>query len=286
MDSSLILTIFLGSLAASALNIGKGIQKLKVHVLLKGFGVFSAENRRDFSIWLLGVFLALSSTAFYSLSMKVSDKPSTVSSLVGVGLIALVVFARFVLKEKVGLREIAGATLIIAGTTILTAYDANINAPEGFILKELLKYTGFALIIYLALIPYTLLTGKMHGLIFGSLAGIFIGIGLFIADVALVESGGSLLGQFKNPYPYIAFLAAVGAFSVTQLAFFRGRAVVVVPCINSFAILIPLYLEFFIYNIRLYSIQYVGIITVVIGVVILSSAASGGMEILLTPVEK
>jgi len=140
---------------------------------------------------------------------------------------------------------------------------------------KLLKFVGLMLAIYLALIPYTLLTKRIHGFVFGSLAGFFIGLGLFIADIALVESGGDLVEQFKNPYPYIAFISAIGAFSVTQLAFLRGRAIVVVPCINSFAILVPLYLEFFIYSIRLNNVQYSAVITVVIGVVILSATASG-----------
>ena len=64
-----------------------------------------------------------------------------------------------------------------------------------------------------------------------------IGIAMILGDMALVASGNSMMGQFRNPYPYIAVAVGGGALVITQFAFWRARAMVVVPTINSFIIL-------------------------------------------------
>jgi drug/metabolite transporter (DMT)-like permease len=198
---------------------------------------------------------------------------------VGIGLIALVIFAWLVLKEKIGPREITGCALVVVGTTVLAAFDVPMSDPEAFVLSKLLLYIAVVLAVFGVLVVYTLTTKKLHGVIFGSLAGALIGIGMFIADIALVESGGSFLGQLKNPYPYVALFTGASALALTQVAFLRSRAVVVVPCINSFTILMPMLLEFLVYNINLSVPQYLGIIVLIPGVVVLSTTSAGAGEL-------
>ncbi len=279
MDWVFYAGLAVGAAGAIAMNVGKGVQKMKVHVLTKGKAMFAPENRRDFRIWLIGVITTTASAGLYSYAMKLTEKPSTISSLVGIGLIALVIFAWLVLKEKIGFREIIGCALVVVGTTVLAAFDVPMEDPEKFVLSSLLLYIAIVLAVFGVLVVYTLTTKKLHGVIFGSLAGALIGIGMFIADIALVESGGSFLGQLKNPYPYVALFTGASALALTQVAFLRARAVVVVPCINSFTILLPMLLEFLIYNINLSFPQYLGIIVLIPGVVVLSTTSAGAGEL-------
>jgi len=279
MDWVFYAGLAVGAAGAIAMNVGKGVQKMKVHVLTKGKAMFAPENRRDFRIWLIGVLTTTASAGLYSYAMKLTEKPSTISSLVGIGLIALVIFAWLVLKEKIGPREITGCALVVVGTTVLAAFDVPMSDPEAFVLSKLLLYIAVVLAVFGVLVVYTLTTKKLHGVIFGSLAGALIGIGMFIADIALVESGGSFLGQLKNPYPYVALFTGASALALTQVAFLRSRAVVVVPCINSFTILMPMLLEFLVYNINLSVPQYLGIIVLIPGVVVLSTTSAGAGEL-------
>ncbi|MBU0993097.1 MAG: hypothetical protein KJ737_11445 [Proteobacteria bacterium] len=275
MDLTIFTGIAISTSSTIALNVGKGIQKMKVDVLTQGLNMFSKENRNDFLIWLFGVIVTASSIGLYSYAMKLTDKPSTVSSCTGLGLIALVVFAKYVLKEKVGPREIAGCTLIVLCTLSLTLNDSKIMTPQSFQIYELIKYSGIIISIFIVLVPYSLITHTLHGMVFGSLAGVMIGIGLFLGDIALVEANGDFVGQLYTPYPYIAFIAAVSALVFTQIGFLGGRAVVVVPCINACTILTPILLEYLIYGITLNTIQYFSILGILGGVILLSST---GME--------
>ena len=275
MDSTLFSGIVISATSTIALNVGKGIQKMKVDVLTRGRDMFSKENRPDLTIWILGVMTTASSIGLYSYAMKLTDKPSTVSACTGLGLIALVIFARYVLKEKVGRKEITSCAMIMLCTISLTIYDNKIIPPRSFDLPELIKYSGGLLSFFLVLIPFTMITKKLHGCIFGLLDGLMIGLGLFFGDIALVRVSGDFFGQFRTPYPYFAFIFAVSALILTQIGFLGGRAVVVVPCINACTILTPLLLEYMIYDITLNTIQYVSVIGILGGVVILSSI---GME--------
>ncbi|MFO8056560.1 MAG: EamA family transporter [bacterium] len=279
MDWIFYAGLAVGALGAIAMNLGNGVQKMKVHVLTKGWAMFSREYRRDRRIWLMGVIGSTISAGLFSYAMNLTDKPSTISSLVGIGLIALVIFAWLVLKEKIGPREITGCAMVIIGTTVLAYFEVPIEDPASFVLVELITYIGIIMAAFALLVVYTLVTGNLHGVIFGCLAGTFIGIGLFIADIALVESGGSFLGQLKNPYPYVAMVAGVSALAVTQVGFLRARAVVVVPCQNSFTILIPLLLEYLVYTIHLSPPQYLGIVVLIPGVIVLSTTSAGAREL-------
>ncbi len=269
----------MGALGSIAMNVGNGVQKMKVHVLTKGWAMFSREYRRDRTIWLMGVIGSTISAGLFSYAMKLTDKPSLISSLVGIGLVALVVFAWMVLKEKIGPREITGCALVVIGTTVLAYFDLPVKDPAIFVRAELITYIGIILAAFTPLVVYALVTKNLHGVIFGSLAGTFIGIGLFIADIALVESGGSFLGQLKNPYPYVAMVAGLSALSVTQVGFLRARAVVVVPCQNSFSILVTLLLEYLVYTIHLSPPQYVGIAVLIPGVIVLSTTSASAREL-------
>ena len=80
-----------------------------------------------------------------------------------------------------------------------------------------------------------------------------------------------MLGQLKNPYPYVAIVLGTVALAVTQLAFWRSRAMVVVPTINSFVILAPVVFERFVFGTVLRPPQYLAVVAIVAGVILLTA---------------
>lgn len=275
MDGTLTLGIALAATAATLLNVGKGIQKMKVDVLKRGRRVLAREHRRDFGIWLLGFSMTASASGFFSYSLKLTDKAGIVSATAGVGLVGLVTFAALVLKERFGRREQVGTGLVIVGTVLVSyfnlaePFDPDYPVGRLWVVSSLL----IGLLAVLCLLAWR--TNHLYSLSFGATAGWLIAISMVIADLALIKSGNDFLGQLANPYPYVALLIGFGALSITQLAFFRGRAMVVVPTINSFMIAGPPLIEYAVLGTKLSPWQLVGLAVVVAGVIILTTTSRG-----------
>ncbi len=272
LDHRLILGLAAGITASVLLNVGKGVQKQKVEVLKKGWQMFAPIHRRNFLIWLVGISMTVAASVFYSLSLKLTDKSSLVASLNGVGLIGLVLYAWLVLKERVGAREVFSSLLIIAGTGTISYFNQPLSAAQHYQLANFI-YTGSALLIFFAAIAVAgLKFPKFYGFSFGLIAGSLIGLAMILGDMALVKSQGNFFGQFKNVYLYLAMLSATSALILTQVAFLKGTAMLVVPTINSFIILTPLLAEYFTFGTRLDAIQYLGVAVIVTGVIILTTS--------------
>jgi drug/metabolite transporter (DMT)-like permease len=270
MATTAWLGISLAIAASTFLNVGKGMQKWKVAVLANRRRVLSAEHRRNFAIWVAGVLLTMVATVLYSFALKFTDKPSTVSALNGVGLIGLVVFAWWVLKERVGSRELLGAVLVIAGTALMGAFDQPRPQEAGFSQAGFLAWCVGGVALYAPLALYSWRAKRWHGLVFGSMGGCMIGTSMVLGDMALADAGNDIFGQFGGPYVYLALIIGTGALGVTQLAFWRASAMVVVPTMNSFVICTPAGIQALTFGTILQPIQFVGLAVIVAGVVALT----------------
>lgn len=270
MEHTLWLGIVLAIIGSTNLNVGKAIQKWKVRVLAQGRRVFARPHRRDFGIWMIGFGLTSSVSLFYSLALKYTDKSSMVSGLNGVGMIGMVVFAWLVLKERIGRQELVGAALVLVGTTVMGYFEAEPQTQQYALAGAAVS----AALLLAVFVPAALVSWRIrrfHGFTFGALAGVLIGISVILGDIALLRAGNSFFGQFAYPYPYIALGLGLIAVITTQLAFWRARAMVVIPTINSFMILIPVVLEYFVFATVLKPPSYVGIAIIIVGVVLLTA---------------
>ena len=272
MNESLALGLVVGICGSVLLSVGKGVQKMKVDVLKQGKKMFQPPYRRDFVIWLVGVLMTASASVFYSVSLKFTDKSSIVSSLSGIGLVGLLIFAWLVLKEKVGAREIFSSLMIIFGTGLIGYFNRALISGQKYDVTKFIYVIIFLLAVFAGLVLLGFKYKKLYGFAFGVIAGSLIGIAMILGDMALVKSQGDLLGQFNTPYVYLALLSSAGALTLTQVAFFKATAVVVVPTINSFTILAPLLVEYFTFGVMLAFPQYLGVAMVLAGVIILTTS--------------
>jgi drug/metabolite transporter (DMT)-like permease len=275
MNVEFIGGVLLGILAALMLNLGKGVQKLKVQVLLQGRHMFARKNWVDLSIWILGLLITAAAAVPYSIGLMLSRSPSTVSAMTGVGLIGLSIFAVLVIGEKLRTRDWAGILLVVLGTSVLAFLGAGEEAQAKQFLDRSLVVVVSVLVLLAAVACITAFrTRRLHGMTFGLTAGLSIGLAIFIADAGLVRGGDSLSGQFLTPYPYIAIFFAVSATVVTQIGFLRGRAVEVVPSVNAAIILTPMILEGVIYHQLPQLASLVLVVVIVTGVLFLSTGAA------------
>jgi hypothetical protein len=278
MDNpTFLLGLALGVVAALALNLGKGIQKQHVAILTRGRRMLSAENRRLLGGWLFGMFLTMIASVPYSMGLKFSGSPSVISAMTGVGLVGLVIYALRVLGEPLGRRDGIGIVLVVIATSTLGYLGGgregwDLEVPATTIMHALAVPS--AVLVALCLAALRLRVRPFHGVAFGTLSGFCIGTSLFLGDVALVKAGGDLIGQLHNPYPYAAMTIGLLALAATQIGFLRAPALIVVPAVNSAAIVTPVFLEGAIYG-ALPSATTIALITVIIvGVVLLSTGAA------------
>ncbi len=275
MNLHFILGVLLGILAALMLNVGKGIQKYKIGVLLHGWKMFARQNRKDLGIWLLGIVIAAGAVLPFSLGLMLSESPSTISAMNGVGLIGLLVFAVKVIGEKIGALDGLGIVLVIAGTSVLGYLGAEREQHVRQFLDRTLVVTILAIVLATAGgCVAALRIRKIHGTTFGLTAGVCIGLAIFLGDAGLIRSDGSFSGQLATPYPYVAIGFGALAIVATQVGFIRGRALEVVPSVNTAIILTPLVLEVVIYHQwpQPACLPFVAII--VVGVFLLSTGAA------------
>ncbi len=271
--------LVLGAIGATCLNVGKGIQKMKVQVLRHGRDAFRAPHRRDLAVWFVGWLMTSSAGIFYSLALARTDQPSAIASMTGAGLVALVVFSALVLHERIGAVELAGVALVVIGTATVSGLHGVRNAGAGFDVRDLMLWSGSVLGLWVLPVTYTLVTGRFHGTVFGSLAGSLIGIAMIWGNISMTVSHGNFWHQFASPFIYLAMLTGTAALVLTQVAFLRSRAVVVVPCSNSLMILVPALLERAILGVSIGRGQMVGIAAIVAGIVLMTATrepASGG----------
>lgn len=278
MENGLIIALLVGCSASIVMNLGKGIQKMKVQVLKKGKKILSPENRKDFLIWCIGMTMTGGAGLLFTKALDMTDKPSVVSSLNGIGLIALSIFSLFVLKEKVGPREWGAVFMIIIGTGVFQYFNTA-SGEQHYTLSTLLISFLLCTVVAVALIMFTTKIQKGRAFVFAAIAGTFLAYMVIMFDIASVSaSGKGFVHILMTPYFIIGFFLGNGAFVFTNMAFFYGSGIVIVPTVNSFLIVVPMILEIFIFGVILAPLQVLGVILIVAGVIILTTGKGHTIE--------
>lgn len=274
MNLSFLIGITIGMFAALMMNIGKGVQKQKVHIFLEGWAAFSTENRKDLHIWLVGLSMTALAGVFFSLALKHSSSPSSVSAMTGVGLVGLTLYAIKVIGEHLRRIEAIGIGLVVIGTSALGYLGGTKALIEGLTDFSLKAPIVFLIFLIAILSCIGLFIKRFYGMAFGVASGILVGLALFIGDVALVVSDRSIIMQLFTPYPYLAMFIGTLGMLFTQIGFLRARALEVVPCVNSAIILTPLVLEVVIYGVMPDPESILFTLVIVTGVVFLSTGSA------------
>lgn len=200
-------------------------------------------------IYTIGV--VLNNTLFiWPILAQPYGPPAVFSSVFGVGLVFLMVYAALVLKEPVNRREVVGAAVIILGTLGI-GYDNVIRA--GTLDRFTMNLTTFFLVlgIWLALALTLVFVSnrarnlRLMAVAFGILAGSLGSLDPFLKGVGQNYGGSSSIlpasvigGIIFGASFVIGFLA----FVLTQIAFVKKvRVSLLVPAYNAAFISLPVF---------------------------------------------
>ncbi|MHA1505142.1 MAG: DMT family transporter [Candidatus Heimdallarchaeota archaeon] len=120
--STLVLAIFLQLFSTSVNNIGMTIQKKAANEIPRineEAGIFrSIKNMITSKAWMFGLLLNVASTFLAAGSLALASI-SLIQPIYGFGLIVLVAFTHYYLKEKINRMDIVGVILGIIGIVII-----------------------------------------------------------------------------------------------------------------------------------------------------------------------
>jgi drug/metabolite transporter (DMT)-like permease len=250
--------MLLGIAGSVLYHISKGMQRQSIDVLSL---VFRKKRSRTEEVRrsLCGKNVALYSTGFilnnslgfFAILANRHAPSSYYTSMFGVGIVALMLYAKFILKEPIHPLQYAGAAVLTTGTLLL-GYDGIRRDPmtmAGIDLPAAGLIIGAVLLIGTALYVHARRTRSL--LVFGVVCGLLIG---FAAGLDPVLKGiGQNLGGTARYLPKLAsgwiifmssFLFATLSFAASQWVFSRGvRASVLIPSQNTAYILFPLVIQ-------------------------------------------
>lgn len=254
------LAILLGSLSYAMLNVGMCLQKKGAAELpeIEDQGFF--KNLKNFltnKFWLIGFLLVNLQWIAFSIAVDIGDL-SVVTPMMGVGLIVLVLFSVFYLKEQITVKEIIAIVVIIIGVVILGATNTNETIEYTIDNINSLLLTNGAIIflvcataIMILLVVFSVIRKfALADIMFGIAAGIASGIGVIFTKGFM---GGLDLGNLWQSlktsvvlwqwWLYLGLLLTYNIISTIfpQIGFQKGKAVVVTPLFAIAALVTPIF---------------------------------------------
>ena len=269
-DSLLIFGLIVGFVAYLLLYIGKGLQKYSI----EGLKVDKTVKSKNSGIWIFGTILT-SIYMFVQWGALMFAPINLIAPLEGVGLIILLLFSYYVLKEVITRIEIIGVVLIIIGIIFITLFNLNtgdISVSDFNLGSFLIFLIPVFTIEIIAIIGTHLKNYKFAGLILGLTAGSCQAFQTVAKRITAVADP-----LITTTFTFVTFLMATLTLLVTQYGLAKAKANVVVPCFTSASITIAILVGIVALSEIIHVMQIIGIIGVLIGMIFLTAFKEEGI---------
>lgn len=306
MEAGTVWSIVLAIIAYSLLNIGLVLEKKGAAELPGIESAGAAGSIRNFlknRTWLIGFLLTNLQMIPLWMAMGLGSI-SLVAPMMGVGMVVLVVFSVFYLKEPFNGVMLAGIAVTVAGIAVLGAINPG---------KEVLLTFDRTVESVAQAGPLAWLTGLIAGsivpavvcramgwryadILFGLAAGFAASIGLVGAKLMMAGTAieGGSLGDNLVRWPFWVFVALMasgnaGSLVLQQFGFQKGRAIVLAPIFAVCTVVFPAltgvvaFDEWARFDPAVVWAKSAAILAVVAGVAILSVASARGHSVAPAP---
>ena len=263
-DSYLILGIIIGFIAYLLLYIGKGIQKYSI----EGLKIDKTVKSKNSGIWIFGTILT-TIYMFVQWGALLFAPINLIAPLEGVGLIVLLLFSFYVLKEAITKTKIISVVLIIIGIVFVTLFNMNtgdISISDFNLVNFLLFLIPVISMEIIAIFGTHLNNYKFAGLILGLTAGTFQAFQTVSKRITAVADP-----LITTAFTFVTFLMATLTLLITQFGLAKANANIVVPCFTSASVSLAILIGIMALNETIQFMQIIGIISVISGMILLTA---------------
>ena len=244
------LGMLFGLLNTTALHVAKGMQQHGIQTLKWRSTPREERSGKRAVIYLIGVVLNNTSPIWLILANRFAA-PAYATGMFGVGLVLLLLYSHFVLREEVAPINYAGAGLIVAGT-VLFALHASRNAELDLSAMSPVTVTVFTIAFFLSTGVVALLSLRRR-----TALGLSAAFGLFAGGIGSLDPVLKAVGQHAGgaatffpsvAWGWVPFVFSFGlgvlAFISVQFAFHHGAiARSMVPVQTSTYVLVPVLVQ-------------------------------------------
>ena len=259
------LSLVIAFIGYSLLSITQAVQKIGL----------AQRTRNKTQGWTIWVFATIgTSVAFFVILGAISlGSISLVGAMAGTGLGSLAVFSHFVMRERLGRRELLALAVIVGGAALVGALAGDGTGGEARV-PLLWGILGGGSVVYIAA---WIVTRKRSftGAVVGGFSG-FLGAysQLFQEHGTSTASIADGIGPFvsslvTNPITLVWVGLSVVSMVVLQFSYRHGRAIEIIPVFTGNFILVPVVGGVLIFAERLVVGQWIGVILILAGAIVL-----------------
>jgi drug/metabolite transporter (DMT)-like permease len=279
------LAILIGLISTTQLHLAKALERQGIEVFdqlrarIKQTGNYVEGDVKKPIIYTFGV--VLNNTIFiYAIIAQRYAPPAIYTSMFGVGLIFLMLYAWKVLGERITLRHALGSVAIIIGTLVLGVENIlhqDVDRFDMSLTPTFILVAAFLTLGALAMIS-TARTHRSH--LIASVFGIFCGgygsLDPFLKGIAQNIQGQPewIPGSWQGWAVFLpSFMIGFLSFALTQVAFAKkAPASVFVTFYNASYILLPVVLQVILLpTYKLYWSTCIGIASIILGIALMRS---------------
>jgi uncharacterized membrane protein len=253
-----------------------------------GLATAARHKARGRIIWILSTISMPSAIVLILYAVSIGNA-SVVGAMSGSGLASLAVFSHLYMHERITRRELIGVFTIISAAVLTGSFRVEAAVAEPA-LTALYIYFPAVCGIYLVLWLVCVKRSRIVGIVIAGLAGALGGfVPLFqkvsvsppglsrallhfqfaneTAFTALLHKGADLL---SNPWALTWIVISLVSMVVMQFAYRRGKAIQLIPAFAANTIAIPVMGGVLAFGERLHPFQWIGIILIFAGVLLLT----------------
>jgi len=270
---------------------GYSLQNIALAGQKIGLSLAARRRGRGLAIWLLATAGMPAAIALVLAAVSMGNA-TLVGVMAGTGLASLAVFSHFVMHERIRPRELAGVGVVLAAALLIGAFGGSQPAAAA---RPRLLYLFMAAVGRLYGAAWLALRGRppVVGLFIAALAG---AIGGFIPLLQKLSTAPEALARpllrlapaegalgrlaeaaavLSNPWALGWIGASVLSMLVMQFAYRYGRAVSLIPVFAANTIAVPVVGGLLAFGTRLHPLQWLGVVLIAAGVVLLTWKTSG-----------
>ncbi|MCG3220002.1 MAG: hypothetical protein H7641_01360 [Candidatus Heimdallarchaeota archaeon] len=259
----LFLGVLIGLVGYISQYIGKGIQKYAI----EGFKIDRTIKSKHSGIWIFGTVLTSLFVFIQWIPLAIFHTPmNLIAPLEGIGLVTLLLFSFFVLKESISKTEVLSIVLILAGTVLINIFVKDPIELEytDFFLNAFLIAVGIFLFICIPIVIYAFRKpSNFFGIILGLMAGCCMAFQTLTKRITDI-------GDLALIFTFVTFAFATITLALSQFAFTMAKANVVVPSFASASIILSIVLGILVINETIVPIQIGGIGCIVLGIIVMN----------------